>query len=52
MTVINFSKGSADTIREITKELKRANELKEAELRLKYGDEKYTTTIRMVMRND
>ena len=48
MTVIHLSKGSADTIREITKELKRANELKEAELRLKYGDETYTNTIRKV----
>lgn len=48
MTVISFSRRSADIIREITKELKRANELKEAELRLEYGDETYANAIRKV----
>lgn len=42
MTVIQFSGGAADVIREIRNELKKANELKEAELRLKYGDTAYS----------
>ena len=41
MTTVSISKGTADVVREITTELERMNELKEAELRLKYGDEAY-----------
>lgn len=36
-----MTRGAADVFREITTELKRMNKLKEAELRLKYGDEAY-----------
>ena len=42
MTTITFSGGTVDVIREITNQLKKANELKEAELRLKYGDTAYS----------
>ena len=41
MTPISVTKGTADVVREITTELEQMNELKEAELRLKYGDEAY-----------
>ena len=41
MITIHFSAGSADVIREITYQLREANKLKEAELRLKYGDIAY-----------
>ena len=41
MTTIQFSGDAVFVIREITKELKEANKLKEAELRLKYGDNTY-----------
>ena len=41
MEIIQFAGDTADIIREITYELKEANELKEAELRLKYGDAAY-----------
>ena len=41
MTTVSITKGTADVVREITTELERMNELKEAELRLKYGDEAY-----------
>ena len=41
MTTVSLTKGTADVVREITTELERMNELKEAELRLKYGDEAY-----------
>ena len=36
-----MTKGTADVVREITIQLKRMNQLREAELRLKYGDEAY-----------
>lgn len=42
MTTISITRGTADVIREITKELKRMNDLKEVELRLKYGDESFS----------
>ena len=35
MTIVSITRGTADVVREITTELKRMNELKEAELRLK-----------------
>lgn len=38
---IEISRDTADVIREITSELKEANTLKEAELRLKYGNTAY-----------
>ena len=41
MTIVSITGGTADVIREITMELERMNKLKEAELRLKYGDEAY-----------
>ena len=41
MTSVDITKGTAAVVREITTELERMNELKEAELRLKYGDEAY-----------
>ena len=41
MTTISITKGTADVVREVTAELKQINKLKEAELRLKYGDEAY-----------
>ena len=41
MTTVSLTKGTADVVREITTELERMNELKEAELRLKYVDEAY-----------
>ena len=41
MTTITFSMGTVDVIREITYQLKEANELREAELRLQYGDTAY-----------
>ena len=41
MITIHFSAASVDVIREITYQLKEANELREAELRLKHGDTAY-----------
>ena len=41
MTTISITRGTADVVREITTELEQMNKLKEAELRLKYGDEAY-----------
>lgn len=41
MTTITFSMGTVDVIKEITYQLKEANELREAELRLKHGDTAY-----------
>ena len=41
MAGIQISNGTANLIKGITQELKNANELKEAELRLKYGDARY-----------
>ena len=42
MSTIGITGGTADVIREITTELKKSNQLKEAELRLKYGDKAYS----------
>ena len=50
MTPISVTKGTADVVREITTELERMNELKEAELRLKYGDEAYFDLMDKVRR--
>ena len=41
MTTVSITKGTADVVREITTQLLKMNQLKEAELRLKYGDEAY-----------
>ena len=38
MSTISITRGTADVIREITEELKTMNQLKEAELKLKYGE--------------
>lgn len=45
MIRIEISRDTADVIREITSELQEANGLKEAELRLKYGDDAYYDMI-------
>ena len=45
MSAIRFTRDAAIIIREITKELKKSNKLKEAELRLKYGDIEYYDII-------
>lgn len=45
MTTISMTKGAADVFREITTQLLKMNQLKEAELRLKYGDEAYFNMI-------
>ena len=50
MTTVSITKGTADVVREITTELERMNELKEAELRLKYGDEAYFDLMDKVRR--
>lgn len=52
MTLIQISRGTADIIKEITQELKNANELKEAELRLKYGDARYNDIINKMCREN
>lgn len=52
MSAIRFTRDATIIIREITKELKKSNKLKEAELRLKYGDIEYYDIInRMDMEN-
>ena len=48
MTTISMTRGAADIFREITTELKQMNQLKEAELRLKYGDEAYFDMIKKI----
>lgn len=45
MSAIRFIRDATIIIREITKELKKSNKLKEAELRLKYGDIEYYDII-------
>lgn len=45
MSAIRFTRDATIIIREITKELKKSNKLKEAELRLKYGDIEYYNII-------
>lgn len=48
MTTISITRGTADVIREITIELEQMNKLKEAELRLKYGDEAYFDMMKKI----
>lgn len=50
MTTVSITKGTADVVREITTELERMNQLKEVELRLKYGDEAYFDMMDKVRR--
>jgi len=50
MAGIQISNGTANLIKGITQELKNANELKEAELRLKYGDARYNDIMNKMWR--
>ena len=50
MAGIQISNGVANLIKGITRELKNANELKEAELRLKYGTARYNDIMNKMWR--